>query len=57
MMFTMLFVLGLLLFIFCLMVLVFSWDMGRDYIIKGNKGRRLNPFEKLYDGFVELMKD
>ena len=56
MLFAMLFVFGLLLFIFCLMILVFSWDMGKDFIIKGNKGRRLNPFEKWFDGFVKLMK-
>lgn len=33
-------------------LVVFSFEAGRDYIITGNKGKRLNVFEKLYDGFT-----
>ena len=32
-------------------LVVFSFEAGRDYIIEGNKGKRLNVFERLIDGY------
>lgn len=32
-------------------LVVFSYEEGRDYIIIGSTGRRLNKLEKLVDGF------
>lgn len=32
-------------------LVVFSYEAGRDYIITGNKGKRLNKIEKLIDGY------
>lgn len=55
-MFIILFTIGLILFIFLFSTFVFSWELGKDFIIKGNFGRRLNPFEKLFDGFNRLLK-
>ena len=33
-----------------------SWELGRDFIIKGNHGRRLNFIEKWFDGLFTLLK-
>jgi len=33
-----------------------SWDLGRDYIIKDNFGKRLNLFEKFCDGLKTFFK-
>ena len=33
-----------------------AYDLGRDYIIKGNFGRRLNIFEKWADGLKIFFK-
>lgn len=33
-----------------------AWDLGRDYIIDGNYGRRLNIFEKWFDGLKTFVK-
>ena len=33
-----------------------SWNLGRDYIIKGNKGKRLNFIQKFFDGFHTFLK-
>lgn len=33
-----------------------AWDLGRDYIIDGNYGRRLNIFEKWFDGLKTFIK-
>ena len=32
------------------------WELGRDFIIKGNFGKRLNFIEKWFDGLVKLLK-
>lgn len=32
-------------------LVVFSYEAGREYIIKGSKGKRLNVFERLVDGY------
>ena len=32
------------------------WDLGRDFIIKGNYGKRLNFIEKWFDGLITLLK-
>lgn len=40
----------------CLWIFLASYATGRTFIIKGNKGRRLNPFERFFDGFLALMK-
>ena len=32
-------------------LVVFSYEAGRDYIITGTKGKRLNKIEKLIDGY------
>lgn len=32
------------------------WELGRDFIIKGNFGRRLNFIEKWFDGLMKLLK-
>lgn len=36
-------------------LVVFSFEAGRDYIITGNKGKRLNIFERLIDGYKYYM--
>lgn len=33
-----------------------AWDLGRDYIIKDNFGKRLNFFEKWCDGFKRFLQ-
>ena len=33
-----------------------AWELGRDFIIKGNYGRRLNKIEKWFDGLITLLK-
>lgn len=33
-----------------------AYDLGRDYIIEGNYGRRLNIFEKWADGLKTFFK-
>ena len=33
-----------------------AWDLGRDFIIDGNKGKRLNFIEKWFDGLITLLK-
>ena len=33
-----------------------AWDLGRDFIIKGNYGKRLNKIEKFFDGLITLLK-
>lgn len=33
-----------------------AWELGRDYIIKDNYGRRLNKIEKWFDGLITLLK-
>lgn len=33
-----------------------AWELGRDFIIKGNHGRRLNKIEKWFDGLFTLLK-
>lgn len=35
---------------------IFSWEMGSDFVIHGNKGRRLNAIEKWFNGFNRLLK-
>ena len=35
---------------------VLAWYKGRDYIIEGNFGRRLNWFEKFFDGLDAVIK-
>lgn len=32
------------------------WELGRDFIIKGNYGKRLNKIEKWFDGLITLLK-
>ena len=32
------------------------WELGRDFIIKGNFGKRLNFIEKWFDGLFTLLK-
>ena len=32
-------------------LVIFSYEAGRDYIIHGTTGRRLNKLEKLIDGY------
>ena len=32
------------------------WELGRDFIIKGNYGKRLNFIEKWFDGLITLLK-
>lgn len=32
-------------------LIVFSYEAGREYIIRGSKGKRLNIFERLIDGY------
>ena len=32
------------------------WELGRDFVIKGNFGRRLNFIEKWFDGLITLLK-
>lgn len=32
------------------------WELGRDFIINGNYGRRLNFIEKWFDGLITLLK-
>ena len=32
-------------------LVIFSYEAGRDYIINGSTGRRLNKLEKLVDGY------
>lgn len=32
-------------------LIIFSYEAGRDYIINGSTGRRLNKLEKLVDGY------
>lgn len=33
-----------------------AWDLGRDFIIEGNYGKRLNKIEKFFDGLITLFK-
>lgn len=33
-----------------------AWDLGRDFIIKDNYGKRLNFIEKWFDGLITLLK-
>ena len=33
-----------------------AWDLGRDFIIKDNYGKRLNKIEKFFDGLITLFK-
>lgn len=33
-----------------------AWEMGRDFIIKDNYGKRLNFIEKWFDGLFTLLK-
>lgn len=33
-----------------------SWDLGRDYIIDGNRGKRLNFIQKWFDGLRTFIK-
>ena len=55
-MFIILFIIALIIFILLFSTFIFSWELGKDFIIKDNKGRRLNPFEKWIDGFGKLLK-
>ena len=32
------------------------WELGHDFIIKGNYGKRLNFIEKWFDGLMTLLK-
>lgn len=32
-------------------LVIFSYEAGREYIIRGSKGKRLNVFERLVDGY------
>lgn len=32
-------------------LVIFSYEAGREYIIRGSKGKRLNVFERLIDGY------
>ena len=33
-----------------------AWHLGRDYVIDGNYGKRLNFIEKWFDGLFTLLK-
>ena len=33
-----------------------AWELGRDFVIEGNHGRRLNCVEKFFDGVKTLLK-
>ena len=46
----------ILLAIIVAIIIVESWNHGRDYVIKDNFAKRLNVFEKWVDGFITFLK-
>ena len=45
---------GLLILLFLWWLIVITYDEGRDFEIKGSKGRRLSKIEKFIDGWRQI---
>lgn len=47
---------SILVFAFGSLTVMIAWDLGNKFYIKGNKGRKRNWLERLFNGFEILNK-